>query len=727
MKRNFRHIKFIYCLGAMLLFNGCAKDHVATNHQYVPHKEKSYITRGHNYSFALYNGEHHLLTHPIEDLLSEMKWRKTVNKDDDITDIYVVSHGWNYTLPVAIANYHSYMERVDAFMSKQQEKKTFQPYFIFVTWTSTTRPISDLIKAILPFGIDSGLEPITQAIDKAPLHILTAWKQSLSAAHNALGAHNPNYYLSKVWSETPYGYLGTNPIVDDDATMGEDLPVSGLIYKLIQQKFIQKKECASPDPLSPEDDACVPLTNTKIHLVGHSYGAKLVALSGMEALRRWMLEGIVNSYKNTDIRNDKCLKENYFVEGNLTADGKANYLKCLSISSATGHFGPFEELFEPERKPPLLTAWHKQQPNPSPIESLVLFNPAFSPGELSYPVEKFITAPAYTLRLISRKAIVYSNSDYANGALYGIRDTLLNSQLSQYYQSIENEFSTLLDENNGSLTPIGKFFTYPGPKQLFQAGFGAGSLGFATAYSLIGYAGSSVINLPFDFIHHVKTGTLDEWVDSSTNPIIKGLLNGIDYFLPIKLTRAFGNPTQGFSFNSPLVFQRDEAQQGLFRLNRPGLGKTGLNHLTEGRLEDFNLWGLANYYDDGTGTALDINADTFCKFTSVPLKIDERDSAGIPNENLPNLRDTFYSFDASKVYDSLWPPVGAHSDLRAVSSPNDDHCWNESKLERWKLMEKRDYTFNFLLNFTKSNFVEHLKSLEGNPKTNGAFTEGKAP
>jgi len=702
MKLSFGFIKLIYFLGSVSLASGCAKDNDVANHQYMPHKNKSYTVRGHNYSFALYNGEHLLLSHPIEDLLSEMKWRKTANKDY-ITDIYVVSHGWNYTLPVAIANYHSYMERVDAFMNKQKDKKSFQPYFIFVSWTSTTRPTSDLARAVLPFGIDSAIEPITQTIDKVPLHILTAWKQSLNATHNALGAHNPNFYLSKNWKETPYGYLGTNIIVDDDAAMGEDLPVSGLIYKLIKQKYIPEKKCILPDPLNPDDDACVPLTKTKIHLVGHSYGAKLVALSGMEALRRWMLEGIVDSYQTANLSDKNCFKEDYSAEGKLTDKGGANYLECLSSSPATGHLGPLGGLLNKQSsKPSLLIAWEKKQQNLSPIDSLVLFNPAFSPGELSYPVEGLITAPAYTLKFISRKAIVYSNSDYANGALYGIRDTLLNGQLSQYYQSIENDFSIEIDENNGNSTLIGKFFSYPGSKHLFQAGFGALSLGYATAYSLIGYAISSVINIPLDFAHHIKTGTLDGWTDETTNPITKGFFNGIDYFLPIKLTRVFGNPTQGFSLNSPLVFQRDEAQQGLFRLNRPGLGKTGLNHLTEGRFAAISLWGLADYYNDGA--AINVNAETFCQLSSKPLNL----ITDISSEKLANLRNTFYSFDASKVYDSTTVLVGAHSDLRSVSPPNDDNCKSESKSEIGKRMEKRDYTFNFLLNFTKTNFVETL-------------------
>ena len=739
MKHRFQITKLSSLLGLLVLFSGCATDHVAENHQYMPHKEKSYVVRGHTYSFAVYNSEHRLLTHPIEELLTEMKWRKALNKPA-ISDVYFVSHGWNYTLPVAIANYHSYMERVDAFMNKQKKAdNSFQPYFIFVTWTSTTRPTTDLTKAVLPFGIDSAVEPITSVIDKAPLHIITAWKQSGNAGQNALGAQSPNYYLKQDWSETPYGYLG------EDLTMGEDLPVSGLIYKLIQlknQTDIKGPICHTPDPLAPADDVCVSLTDTKIHLVGHSYGAKLIALAGMEALRHWMLEGLA-SYPNLDTENNS--NENCIADVKLKDFvDHAKRLDALSVSPATGHLPPLGELFKSfakkeNNKPCLLKFWYDTQ-NQFPINSLVLFNPAFSPGEFSYPVEMLTTpdlittAPTDTLRFIPRKAIVYSNSDYANGALYSIRDLLLNAQLSQYYQLLAN----LPVENHNNLTPIGKFLTSPPVKPLFQAGFGAVELGYATAYSLLGHAGTSVANIPYDFGHHIQTGTLDGWVDEKTNPVLKGIFNGVDFFLPIKLTRMFGNPTQGFSLNWPLFFLRDETQQGLFRLNRPGLGKTGLNHLTEGRSVGINLWGLANYYDPEITKpfgnypkpqktppppfAINIDADTFCKLSSAPLT-NEKDFAADES----NLREYFYSFDASKVYDSKWPPVGAHSDLRDTAAPNGENCCNKSTLENGKRMEKRDFTFNFLLNFTKGNFVNAIKNQESKSKTDSSIAQEKKP
>jgi len=219
-------------------------------------------------------------------------------------------------------------------------------------------------------------------------------------------------YLDKKWTTEPYGYLGSNLIVDDDATMGEDLPVSALIYELISRKTQHVSENLSNstqssnsdisklDPYDPGTDKFINLTDTKIHLVGHSYGAKLMALSGMEAIRRWMLNG-------------------------LTMTDKEKLLTELSISPETGHFA--KPISHNKTEQIKLGSWYDNQ-EIFPIDSMILFNPAFTPGELSYPVDfpPIVLAPTDTLRFIPRKAIVYSNTDYANGALFNLRDLALN-------------------------------------------------------------------------------------------------------------------------------------------------------------------------------------------------------------------------------------------------------------------------------------------------------------
>ncbi|MGZ8095989.1 MAG: hypothetical protein ACXWUD_07040 [Methylosarcina sp.] len=698
------------CL-ALLLLTGCSQKHIPS---YTPHKKQSYVVRGHNYTFAIYNVDHRLLTHPVEDLLAEMKWRKALAKPP-ISDIYLISHGWNYTLPLAVANYHNYMERIDQFIRDGKPPATFQPYFIFVTWTSTTRPTTNIVKAILPFGMDSALEPLTNSIDKVPLHMLSAWKQSLNAAQTALGPQYPNDYLGMDWEESPYGYFDTNIIQDADETMGEDVPVSALIYRLIKQKQIpplalsnSTEKCATPDPFDPQDDVCVSLATTQLHLVGHSYGAKLVTVAGMEALRRWMLESIA-AHPNRFRHAAGCEQ---------SGKGASDLLKDLASCELTGHRKPFGELeivFGGLQKPPLLKEWYDKTQE-TPVSSLVLFNPAFHPGELSYPVDVVDFAPTQTLRFIPRKAIVYTTHDYANGALFALRENLLNTQITQIGNQASKKLDQLIYQKDN------KWLKFPG--YLVQTAIGPVDMAYSLIYTHIGEVFYSLVNIPWDFWHHVKNGTLGGLYepisdsDFGWQSIGKGMVNTVDFFMPTNL------------------FYRDESEQGFFRLNKPGLGKTGLNHLAEGRLTGANLWGLEDYYSarEPFGKAEcaknrnpmecqrtlaylkglkkppfapNIGPSTFSRFTAKPFVEDMQPDVS-PGESLW-LREKFYSFDAKQVYNARASLVGAHSDLRKPELPNKEDCDNEAS--DCEGVEKREATFNFVFNFTKTHFERKLCEL----------------
>ncbi|MGJ0485257.1 MAG: hypothetical protein ACR65R_12135 [Methylomicrobium sp.] len=671
------------------------------------------MVSGHNYTFAIYNNGHRLLTHPVENILFEMKWRKALDKPA-ISDIYLISHGWNYTLPLAIANYHNYMERVDEFMRDGKPPSTFQPYFIFVTWTSTTRPTTNLVKAMLPFGMDSAAEPLTNLIDKVPLHLLSAWKQSLNAAQNALGPLYPNDYLGADWKEKDYGYFNPNLLQDADAVMGEDVPVSALLYQLMKQKqvpAVASRDCAKPDPLNPDDDVCISLAKTKLHLVGHSYGAKLVTVAGMEALRRWMLETIAANPEKFD----------HLVGCKQTGKGSDELLKDLAVCGLTGHRKPFGELevaFSGLEKPPLLKEWYDKTAE-TPIESLVLFNPAFHPGELSYPVDLFHFAPTQTLRFIPRKAIVYTTHDYANGALFSLRETLLNTQITQMGNQASKKLDQMIYQDNNKWLRV--------PINLLQAAIGPLDMSYSLVYTPIGELFYSLINLPSDFWHHVQTGTLGGLYqpiaesEFGWESVGKGMANTVDFFLPTNM------------------FLRNESEQGLFRLNKPGLGKTGLNHLAEGRWIGANLWGLEDYYSlrepFGNGRCVaDTNPEecrkafgklknlkkppfapnigpfTFSRFIAQPFVADMSTDFG-SSESLWQ-REKFYSFDAEQIYDTRLSLVGAHSDLSKPEQVNKGACRDDSS--DCEGFAKRDATFNFVFNFTKTNFEQ--KFCELNPE-----------
>lgn len=191
----------------------------------------SYTLVGRNYTHAIYNSENRLITHPLEDLFHEIK-RRAVEGAAPITDIYILSHGWNYTGGLAEINYHNYIEMFDAYLAKSGDKD-FQPYLILVTWTSTVRPIGSIANAVLPLNLDEVVRPISSFIDQGPVHLVTAWKQSMNAGTIALGRDLPDAYLTTSWANEPYGVRET---FYEERDTGQDLPLSALIYEIVSAK-----------------------------------------------------------------------------------------------------------------------------------------------------------------------------------------------------------------------------------------------------------------------------------------------------------------------------------------------------------------------------------------------------------------------------------------------------------------------------------------------------------
>ncbi|MGZ5055648.1 MAG: hypothetical protein ACXWAT_12010 [Methylobacter sp.] len=481
-------------------------------------------------------------------------------------------------------------------------------------------------------------------------------------------------------------------------------------------KSVPDSSCLRPDPLNPDDDVCVSLAKTKLHLIGHSYGAKLVTMAGMEAVRRWMLESIAaNPQQFSQLAS--C---------NQTEQDSSELLKDLAVCDLTGHRKPFGELeiaFSGLQKPLLLKEWFDKTTE-IPIDSLVLFNPAFHPSELSYPVDVFNFAPTQTLRFISRKAIVYTTYDYANGALFSLRENILNTQITQIGNQASKKLDQLSYEKNNRWLEL--------PLNLLQSAIAPVDLGYSLVYTHTGLAFYSLANLPWDFWHHVQTGTLGGLYlppsDSAFGwqSVAKGAANAVDYFLPTNM------------------LYRNESEQGFFRLNKPGLGKTGLNHLAEGRWIGANLWGLEDYYASrepfGEAECIhnknptvcqqalsdlkklkdppfapNIGPFTFSRFSTEPFVAD-MPADFTPGENLWQ-REKFYSFDARDVFDSHSPLMGAHSDLRKSELPDQENCRNESS--DCEDVEKRDHTINFVFNFTQTNFER--KFCELNPGEIEAF------
>lgn len=715
-------MKLLNLIYLVVFLSGCAA--IDQPPSYNPHRDESYVARGNNRTFAIYNSAHRLISHPIEDLLEVMKLRRLAGLPP-ISDIYVISHGWNYTLPVSIANYHTYIQIADNFQKRNRESiekacegheyeinverpannKCWQPYFIFISWISTVRPLTDAINAILPFGLDSSLRPVSSLIDKVPAHLLTAWKQSLNASQNALGSKYPNHYLLQDWKSRSYGYSDQSLIEDSDVDMGEDIPVSSLLYKLIQMKSVKPsagKECLKNELFhtitSPVSDVCVSLDQSKIHLAGHSYGAKLLSLASMEAIRRWLLED--------SIEQGNLVRAIEDVDNQLWTD--------------SGHTWAFGVNNRQKKRDIILATYEKKII--IPIDSLILFNPAFIPNELYYNVgPALFNAPTETLRFIPNKVIIYSNSDSANGGLFNVRDMILNTDYAQTAQQLTNHVQQWQKDRSANLNKYIRPVFYPS----LIAGNALSGVLIEVLSGLIGVTNHAIqasIDTPYDWWHHITTNKLfghSDLVDldpskDNISRFIASAGNVIDFFAP------------------PLHLE-EEQQQGFYRLTRPGLGKTGINNLGEGRA-NYKLGGLAPYYV----SAIPFDKDTTSRMPGYdnmhPFapKVDARDVADFAGTDrifnchnntdwecpgnatyadMRGLREKFFSFDASRIYDSsrLDPFVGSHSDLRDTDPPKETSTRNITPEGR--LLDKRGYTFNLLLNITKTDFEKTLIGL----------------
>jgi hypothetical protein len=655
----------------LVLSSGCLD--VKSSHFDIS-TEDDYTIKDRNYTFAIYNKAHRLMTHPLEDLLFQLRARHEETRIGDtleasttlnaagsgpITDIFIISHGWNYDATEAIANYHEYIKFIDGFIKKGSCDQgncfnvPFRPYFIFITWTSTTRPFADLAKGVLPFSLNEMLRPATWTLDNILIHPLTTWQQSLNAAANALGLNLANRYHCVRREQLKYG---TRMAYFDELGLGEDLPVSALIYELFKKREETCEEVLG-GRCQREDEN--PLRHSKIHLVGHSYGAKLVAFAGMEALRRWVLVD--------HLGDDKC----------EWLEDKASDTLRRKIDPVFKNEDSVNRLLD--------EAFEK---NGSLIESLVLFNPAFHPSEFSYILfgkkDKLLT-PA-VLRLVPRKAIVYSKYDHPNGLLFPVRELVLSARSTKVSVPLYLGMSEKLSEwFGGGLPEIGAPERQnPLIRFLVGSTFGLWVLGGSLVNTAIVTPLEALNSFPYTFVYHLKenrTFDLSSPKDSNlTGDLWKYPVNALDYFLPAY----------------PFFMTRDIDQRGIFRLGKVALGSSGLQKSVAGRESEYFVgrWRLKSFFEDSP----DVKPGDFCEFSYEPMM------NKIAVTTSTNIRFKLYSFDANDVYDSFW--FGSHSDLR--EDDEDDKptkCPIRESQKNAKL--KLEHTLNFVFNFTQTDFSHH--------------------
>ncbi|MDO8997275.1 MAG: hypothetical protein Q7U77_11670, partial [Sediminibacterium sp.] len=504
-------------------------------------------------------------------------------KGKPYTDVFVISHGWNFTALEAISNYHNYIHALENHLLKSQQEN-FRPYFIFIVWNSVSRPLTSASQSILPYGLADFIKLPAEIIDGAFFHIPSGWKESINAYHTALGR------------DLPVSYMDSENSREMNYEDGRDIPVSEILYKILNKNENEKSGTIKP----------------KIHVIGHSYGAKLIALATLAAL-------------------DKYEDKN-------------------SIDSG------------------------------SYLESMILFNAAFHPLELHYSDHGKLFIPPEDIerhfKKIQRKAIVFSNTDYATGFLFGSGQIILNSKQSQMINALLNH--AVQDKGLFSLIPeeVIKYVGIPiagGLQLLWNVGTSVGE------WSL-----RSVIQLPTEWLHHVENN--DTFYGAFGNNLLSKILNSVHYFIPLD------------------KFNEDVDQQGIFRTTLPALGRSGLHNNAKGHILNFlNLGGMKGFVlDENENPRAEtlIDASTFAKMA---CSTDWQEGSEFQNPNL------MYSFDASKVFDTWLSPAGSHGDIR--SSDEIVYCV-ENRLST-TAPQKIEGTFNFVLKF--------INGLKERPQVQGAL------
>ena len=108
-------LKTVWLISLVLLLNACSPH----KHKMETLKNDSYLFKGKNFTYAIYNEDSKLINHPLIDLNNEIRRRGVNNK---ITDLYIVSHGWNFTASEARTNYHNYIDLIN---QSQPNQPTF--------------------------------------------------------------------------------------------------------------------------------------------------------------------------------------------------------------------------------------------------------------------------------------------------------------------------------------------------------------------------------------------------------------------------------------------------------------------------------------------------------------------------------------------------------------------------------------------------------------------------
>ncbi len=235
--------------------------------------QKPEYLSGRNYSYAVFNGDDRLLHSPVDALDREVALRRAVMPGRPISDVYVLVHGWDYTVEESLELYEGYRHALEAFVDEVEKGGAdpgFQPFFVFTTWSSVSRPLSDATRSILPWNPPDWLGWLTNKADALAFHFPSSWGESQDAMRIAMG--QPNRWNKFDPATAPVSeYVATTTAelkrAETKGFNGFALPLSVVLDELIERKQSQSG-------------------GFKLHVVGHSYGGKLASLATHDVVQR---------------------------------------------------------------------------------------------------------------------------------------------------------------------------------------------------------------------------------------------------------------------------------------------------------------------------------------------------------------------------------------------------------------------------------------------------------
>ncbi len=549
------------------------------------------------FAYAIYNGDDKLINDPLADF--DLQARAGAAAQRPITDVYVLVHGWNYTVPEAISNYQQYLDGMRAAgMPGGRERN---PFLLLVSWSSISRPVQESVKSLFMYDIDRILLGPAKVIDEVVFHLPSAWNQALHAFELAAGRQASSAYFGRAYADMPYAGWS-------ERQRGRDVPLAFLLFELTRWRG------AGVPPF-------------RVHVIGHSYGAKAACIATIEAVRRQYEEHAASGLRS----------------------GMPGYAQGVALYGA--------EVMSRLAPPIELDQLRAARTTPgNRIESLVLFNPAFHPRELWYlgaarapwrggsAVDHLSAALSVSgeadddyrtlaLRQVPRKLLVFSNSDAATGDGFNLSQITCSNAHAQMTQGLANTWVTI--------EPTGAFSYYAGG--LLYAPVGVLQFGWNSVAGVCSWTGRKAANLPFDFVYHVGHNDSFAWFGDSTGArVAQGTLNTVHFFAPLDKLASGRAPAD---------------RLGLFRPATGACGRTGFAGLAAGRPARLNLGRFAPLYD---AAECELRTDEFERLTLPP------GMAPLPRR----LRaDRFYSADASSVYTTRWGVTnplafeGAHNDL----------------------------------------------------------------